>query len=217
MTNIKIISAIIAIIIVVGGGYFFYSDWQTQQLLQQQAEAKAKAEADALAQKQAEEAAIAARTKCTDTDSYTVVTLDRSNLGQDILVKAKAENQECTYDSAQGMFEVKNSDPEYFKYQAANALVTDVGTGPSGRAIRLYDLTDKKLITEKKYFGELSLSSTTLTYMGEAKQKADAKNCKDYKTLTKDGLSAVLTVEKNIDLKTFLVKEGKTTKCIAVQ
>jgi hypothetical protein len=96
-------------------------------------------------------------------------------------------------------------------------LVTDVGTGPSGRSIRLYDLTDKKLITEKKYFGELALDANILTYFGEAKQKADAKNCKEFKDLTKDGGSAVLTVEKKVDLKTFLVKEGKTTKCLAVQ
>jgi hypothetical protein len=213
--NISIITGLLVVLLIGGAGYTYYSDMVAEEELAQE---KAKQEQMAQQQKQAAEAALVARTKCTEGDSYSVTTLDHEgSVGQDIVVKEKATGAPCKYDSAGAVFEIKNTDPEYFKYQAANALVTDLGTGPSGRSIRLYDLGEKKLITEKKYFGELTLSSTTLTYSGEAKQKADAKNCKDFKTLTKDGLSAVLTVEKMVDLKTFLVKEGKTTTCIAAQ
>lgn len=208
MKNIKIISAIIAIIVLVGGGYLVYSDYQAQEAAQQQRDAQAKAQADAAAQQQAAEAALAARTKCVDVDNYSVITLDHDGaVGQDILVKQKQDGAVCKYDATDAVFEVKSADPEYYKFQAANALVTDLGTGPSGRSIRLYDLGDKKMITEKKYFGDLTLVSTTLTYFGEPKQKVTMKNCKD----------GVVAVEKTVDLKTFLVKEGKTTKCVAIQ
>jgi hypothetical protein len=213
--NISTITTLLVLLLIGGTGYTYYSDMVAQEELAQE---KAKQEQMLQAKKQAEEAALSTRTKCVEGDSFSITTLDREgSVGQDIVVKEKGTNATCKYDSVGAVFEIKNTDPEYYKYQAANALVTDLGTGPSGRSIRLYDLTEKKLITEKKYFDELSLASTTLTYFGEAKQKADAKNCKDFKTLTKDGMTAVLTVEKMVDLKTFLVKEGKTTKCIAVQ
>ncbi len=213
--NIIIIISLLVVLLI---GGIVYSDYTNMVEQQKIAEEKAKQERMVLEKQQAEEAAIAAKTKCTDSDKYSIVTVDRSEVvGQDILVKNKVEGEPCKYDNANSVFEIKNADPEYYKFQAANALVTDLGTGPSGRSIRLYDLTEKKLITEKKYFGELTLKASTLTYFGEAKQKADVKNCKDFKTLTKDGLSAVLTVEKNVDLSTFLVKEGKTTKCVAAQ
>ena len=205
MKNIKLILSIIVLVLLAGGGYFAYTLVQQNQQIKEQADLAVKAQQQAMEEKQAADAALASRTKCVPGENFTIVTLDHDNaVGQDILVKQKTDGQACKYEVADGDFEIKNSDPEYYKFQAANALVTDLGTGPTGRSIRLYDLSEKKLITEKKYFGDLSLSGNTLTYFGEAKTKI--KNCK--------GDSAV---EKIVDLKTFLVKEGKTTKCVEAQ
>jgi hypothetical protein len=154
-----------------------------------------------------EEQALQDRTKCSDAEKYFVVALDRDGVpGQDIVLKTKVEGStpECKYVVAEGDFELKNEDPQYFKALGSNALVTDVGTGPSGRSLRIYDLGDKSLVTEKKYFGEFSVADDKLTYFGQAKKAA--KDCKD-----------VSTVEKVVDLKTFLVKETKNTKCVAEQ
>lgn len=218
MKNIKIIIFAVAALLLVGGGYFAIITIQEQEKAAQVAEAKVREEKAALEQKQAVEAALAARTKCTEVGDYFVITLDHENLvGQDILVKNKVENKVCKYEVIEGDFEAKSSDPEYFKAIEVNSLVTDLGTGPSGRSFRLYDLTDKKLVTEKQYFGDVNIANSTLTYFGLAKQKADKKNCKEYEQFVKDGLTPNLVVEKKVDLKTLLVKEGKTTKCVASQ
>lgn len=209
---------VVVLVIIGGGGFFGYTMWEDSQKAKAAAEAKAKADADEFAAQQAEAQALAARTKCNDDSSYHVMTLDHDGApGQDIAVKQKADGQACAYDETEAVFTVKNSDPEYFKAIGGNAMITDVGTGPSGRSFRLYDLGDKKMIVEKKYFGDLSVGSTTLTYQGESKTKATASNCSEYKQFTKDGLTPVLTVEKTIDLKSYSVKEGKTTKCVAAQ
>lgn len=215
--KVKLISLSILAIVLLGGGYFGYTYYDEQMQIKAQKEAAEKAQAQALAQRQAEEAAMAQRTKCAEAGDYFVVTLDHNDApGQDILVKQKADGQACKYEVGGDDFEVKSSDPEYFKAIAGTSMITDLGTGPN-RSFRLYDLKDKKLITEKQYFGDLSIKDTTLTYTGLSKQKADAKTCKEFKQITKDGLTPNLVVEKVIDLKTLLVKEGKTTKCVSSQ
>jgi uncharacterized protein YpmB len=205
--NVILIVATVVILIILGGaGYYGYTVIQEREQAKQMAEEKAKAEAEAAAQQKAEEDALLARTKCVNTDKYSIVTLDHADsaVGQDIVVKPTTDSQDCKYVVNDGDFEIKSADPEYYKFQAANALVTDIGTGPTGRSIRLYDLGEKKLITEKKYFGELTLASSTLKYMGEAKTKI--KSCK-----------GDTVVEKDVDLTTFMVKEGKTSKCVEAQ
>ena len=160
-----------------------------------------------------------ARTKCTDLEKFFVIARDRKDaVGQDIIVKDKGEvANACQYLVAEADFNIQNSDPEYFKTLEKNAMVTDVGTGPSGRSFRLYDMQEKKMLTEKKYFGELTVASGTLSYFGLSKVKADKKNCKDYDNLMKDFSNANLVVKKIIDLETFLVKETKESNCVAEQ
>jgi hypothetical protein len=220
MLNIKTIISIIALVIVAGGAFLGYSAMKANEMARQETEAKAKAEADAIAQQQKEAESLIARTKCTTVGKNFVVTLDRENsVGQDILIKTVGEDDVpmCKYEKAEADFEIKNTDPEYFKALDGKALVTDLGTSPTGRSVRLYDMTDKKLITEKQYFEDLKIASSTLVYLGLAKAKADVKNCKDFKKITDDGFTPTLVVEKTVNLETFLVKEGKTTKCIASQ
>lgn len=218
MKNIKIIIIVVVLVVVLGGGYFVYTVVQDNQKAEEMAAAKVKADQQKEQEILAVEASLKARTKCPTVSGYFVVTLDRDGgVGQDILVKQKTDGQVCTYVVVGEDFEIKNTDPEYFKALGANALVTDIGTGPSGRSFRLYDLTDKKLVTEKQYFGDLKVASTTLTYIGLAKAKADAKNCKDFKKFETDDLTPNLVIEKTIDLKTYSVKEGKTTSCVASQ
>jgi hypothetical protein len=212
MDKIKIILAVVALAML-GGGVYIYSDYLEQKNI---AEARQAAENAEKERKAAEELAFQSRTKCTTSGDYSIITFDRDGqVGQDILVKAKGA--ECKYVASEGDFELKNQDPEYFKALEAKALVTDVGTGPSGRSLRLYDLGDKSLITEKKYFGDMVIKDGTLTYFGESKTKADKKNCSDFAKITEEGFTPVFTVEKIVDLKTFLVKETKNTKCVSVQ
>jgi hypothetical protein len=207
MENVKIILSVLVVVLLGAGGYYGYTVMQAREEVRKVAEAKAQAEKIAIAQQQAAEQSLAARTKCTATDNYSVTTLDHDGaVGQDILVKAKADTSDCKYDAAGAVFEIKNSDPEYFKAQVENSLLTDVGTGPSGRSFRLYDLKDKNMVVEKKYFGELIIASSTLTYFGEPKAKVTLKGCKD-----------VVAVKKTIDLATYSAKETKETKCVATQ
>lgn len=219
MKNIKLILGVVALIVIGSGLYYGYTVMEEKDQQRQQAEAKAKAEKTALEQQQAEAAALAARTKCADGDKYFVVAVDHEGgVGQDIQVKDKsAGTPECKLDGVNSVFEIKNSDPEYFKVQSEDALVTDIGTAPTGRSFRLYDLKDKNMVVEKKYFDELNISTTTLTYFGLSKTKADKKNCADFAQFTKDGLTPNLVVKKTIDLKTYSAKETKETKCVASQ
>jgi hypothetical protein len=216
MNSIKTIVSVVVALLVLGGGVYVYMDMVEQEKI---AEEKKAAEQRAAQEKAAAEQALAARTKCGIFGNYFAVTFDHeSAVGQDILVRDTAGAEAaCTFAVAEGDFSLVNSDPQYLKGVAGKAVVVDVGTGPSGRSLRIYDLTDKSLVTEKQYFGEMKIASTTLTYLGLAKEKASKKNCKEYDELTKDGGTANLVVEKNVNLETYSVKEGKTTKCVGGQ
>jgi hypothetical protein len=215
--NIKTIITVVIAVAILVLGTFVYMDVVEQERL---AEEKKVAEQRARDEEAARQQAIAAKTKCAKYADFFAITFDRDGgVGQDILVKNNKDGVDivCDYSAADGDFELKNSDPQYLKGVAGKAVVTDVGTGPSGRSLRIYDLTDKSLVTEKKYFGEMTIASSTLTYFGLAKEKASKKNCKEYDELTKDGGTANLVVEKNVNLETYSVKEGKTTKCVGGQ
>lgn len=205
MNSIKLILSIVVALAVVGGGAYVYMDMAEQERI---AEEKRVAEQKLRDQQIAAQQALAARTKCGIFGNYFAVTLDHEGaVGQDILVRdTKGTEAACTFSVAEGDFSLVNSDAQYLKGIAGKAVVTDVGTGPSGRSLRIYDMTDKSLVTEKKYFGEMTIASTTLTYFGLA--KSSPKGCKE---------AEVLVVEKNVNLETYSVKEGKTTKCVGEQ
>lgn len=214
--NIIITVIVIVVLGVLADGYYYYSQAQEQQKL---ADQKAKEEQIAEQEKQQADAEAAKLLKCFDTDNYSIVTRDhKDSVGQDVLVKAKGANgTQCVYNPDPSDFDLTNNDPQYYKAQVQNALVTDIGTGPSGRKFRLYDLKDKSLITEKDYYGDLTVASDTLTYFGLSKTKADKKNCKNYADLMKNFNNANLVVKKIVNLQTFLVKETKETNCVANQ
>lgn len=216
MNSIKLIVSIVVALLVIGGGAYVYMDMVEQEKI---AEEKKVAEQKVREEKAAAEQALAARTKCGIFGNYFAVTFDHEDaVGQDILVRDTAGAEAaCQFAPAEGDFSLVNSDAQYLKGIAGKAVVTDVGTGPSGRSLRIYDMADKSLVTEKKYFGEMTIASSTLTYFGLAKEKASKKNCKEYDELTKDGGTANLVVEKNVNLETYSVKEGKTTKCVGEQ
>lgn len=214
--NIIIITIVVILLLLTSGGYFIYTDMQEQQRM---ANEKVKQEQLAIEQKNLAEAEAAKLLKCVDGDDFSVVTRDhKDSVGQDILVKTKgATVNGCVFSPVEGDFDLTNADAQYYKAQVANSLLTDIGTGPSGRKFRLYDLKDKSMITEKDYFGELVVASGTLSYFGLPKTKADKNNCKDFAQFTKDGLTPNLVVKKTIDLLTYSAKEGKETKCVANQ
>ncbi len=211
-TNIAI--AIFALLLVLAGGLYFNSVLEQEKI----ASEKVKQEQLALEARQTQEMAEQKRTKCVELENHTVVTYEHENsVGQDILLKDKGAITGCKYEVVAGDLEIKNQDAEYFKDVQGNALITDVGTGPTGRSFRLYDLNEKKLLTEKKYFDELNIIDSKLEYFGLSKTKADAINCKDYKTFMKEFGNANIAVKKIVDLKTFLVKETRETMCVANQ
>ncbi len=214
--NIITILVAVFVLVIVGGGIYMYMDMAEQEKI---ALEKKQAEERSIAEKLEAEQALAARTKCGIFGNYFAITFDHEDtVGQDILVRDTAGAEvACTFAVAEGDFSLINSDAQYLKGIVGKAVVTDVGTGPSGRSLRIYDMTDKSLVTEKKYFGEMTIASSTLTYFGLAKEKASKKNCKEYDELTKDGGTANLVVEKNVNLETYSVKEGKTTKCVGEQ
>ena len=205
MNSIKLIISIVVAVLVIGGGAYVYMDMVEQEKI---AEEKKVAEQRAAQEKAEAEQALAARIKCGIFGNYFAVTFDHEGaVGQDILVRDTAGAEAaCQFAPAEGDFSLVNSDAQYLKGIAGKAVVTDVGTGPSGRLVRIYDLTDKSLVTEKKYFGEMAIASSTLTYFGLA--KSSPKGCKE---------GEVLVVEKNVNLETYSVKEGKTTKCVGEQ
>lgn len=216
MKIIKIILPILIIIAVAGGLYYYSTILEEEKI----AEEKVKQQQILVEKQQAEELAEQKKLHCTETDKFFLIAKDHEdNVGQDILIKTKDSTvtNTCKYEVAANDFEIKGVDPEYYKALQENALVTDVGTGPSGRSFRLYDMVDKKLVVEKKYFDEMTVEGGLLTYFGLSKTKADKKNCKDFANFTKDGLTPNLVVKKTIDLKTYSVKEGKETKCVASQ
>lgn len=219
MQGIKLIVGVVALVLIAGGGYAGYVAWEEDKKEQEALAEKARQERLAKEMKMAEEAKLASRTKCADAGKYFVISLDREGaVGQDILVKKKTEDQNisCKYEVGEGDFEIKNSDPESAVGLGADAFVTNVDTDSKTKSFRLYDLAEGKKITEKQYFGELNLSSTTLVYTGLAKEKASSKNCKEFKKFTDEKLTPTLVVDKTIDLKTYLVKDAKSNKCIGV-
>ena len=160
---------------------------------------------------EAVEAAEQAKLKCVEAGNYYVITKDHDgNVGEDILVKTKQDGvtNDCKYVATDSDFEIKGSDAVYFKDIKANAMVVDIGTGPSGRSFKIYDLKDKNVVTEKAYFEDFTITDNVLTYFGLSKNKADAKKCKGEETYV---------VKKTIDLKTYSAKESKETKCVATQ
>ncbi len=216
----KILKILIPVVVVGGlavGGYLYYQADQEQKAA---AEMKAK-EQLAMEQKiQAEAEAEQKRLTCTDSTDYYVISRDRDGgVGEDILVKTKIEGfvANCKYEVADGDFEVKNSDPEYFKTIQGNLVITDIGTGPSGRGFRVYDITKKEKAFGQNYFGEINIGSSTVSYLAKSNIKADAKNCKDYKTFMKDFGNAVIVTGLTLDLETLKTKDDKKTSCLAVQ
>lgn len=205
----------------IGSGIYFFTVAEQERLEQ---ENKAREERAALerqvAEQKAQQEAEQKRLACVENTKYYAITKDHAeSAGEDILVKTKTEGvtYECKYEVAEGDFEIKGEEAIYLKNLEGGALITDIGTGPSGRKLRIYDLVSKKQITEKEYFEEFTVASNTLTYLGLAKNKADKKNCKEFDTLMKDFGNANLVENKIVDLKTYLVKVDKTTKCVARQ
>lgn len=155
--------------------------------------------------------------KCLEGAGFKVAYRERTQaVGSDIVVHS-GPSAACSLKTAGG-FKVGGADDAFYvKGLAGNVLVLDAGTGPD-RQLRLYDLSGRRTLLTTDYDDDqkLDVKPDAVTFW-EVGGKADASNCKDFASITANGLEPALTRQVTVRLPGLERSASGPARCIARQ
>jgi hypothetical protein len=144
--------------------------------------------------------------ECHDSPNYMVLQKSLADsVGSNILIKYKtspSQNFPCTYAVAQGDFELKNVEAEYFLAFTDTFLVLDQGTAPEPRGLIVYDLNSRAITFTDSYAKPVTVTGDSITYFSVTTQKPTLINCPGLNEYTTNGLGAVIMGKVRVDLTT---------------
>lgn len=159
--------------------------------------------------------------ECHDSERHLFIQKDlKDSVGSDILVKYKStadQNIPCAYTVADGDFEIKNTQAEYFLAFTDNYLVLDSGTAPPPRGLIVYDLRSRKQVFTDMYTKPVAVAGDTITYLSKTAEKPTSKNCPELSQFTQNGLGAVMMTRVSVDLATLKRTILGPSQCMATQ
>lgn len=107
---------------------------------------------------------------------------------------------------------------KWFSGISGDHALVDIGTGPSGRVLVVYDLKHKKVGFKGGYFGEPSISNGMLVFDRMVSEKeAGNINCPEKEEWKKQQLGIGYGQRVEYDLQTGAANNKQEFKCYAVQ
>ncbi len=110
--------------------------------------------------------------------------------------------------------------PETFLALNNNFLITDSGTGPSGRILAVYNLkipTNKPVFTDYYSIPVDSDQDNVITYWTGSEKMATAQNCPEYEPHTQNDLGGEINEEVSLNLTTLVKQSLGPIRCNPVQ
>ncbi|QTL03311.1 hypothetical protein J5J86_21625 [Aquabacter sp. L1I39] len=157
------------------------------------------------------------RPKCLEGAGFKVAYRERTqSVGSDIVVHS-GPSATCTLKTAGGFRVGGADDAFYVKGLAGAVLVLDAGTGPD-RQVRLYDLATRRTLLTSDYDDDqpLTITPQSVTFW-EVGGTADASNCKDFASITANGLAPALARQVTVRLPGLARSASGPERCIARQ
>lgn len=155
---------------------------------------------------------------CHDTSDYRVIEAPTENVGTHFLIKYKtvtSPDPECRYVVADGDFELRNEDAEYFLGLTGDLLILDSGTGPEPRGLIIWNLHTRTKVYSGRY-ADASLEASAMTFWIESGAATDA-NCPEAAEWRTSGLGAVIETRVRLDFGDFKLTRSSATRCQARQ
>jgi hypothetical protein len=127
------------------------------------------------------------------------------------------QNFECEY-------EVEENDSEFFLSPIENIvdfegsfMITDAGTGPCPRGLRVYDLTMNKVVLDDGYSSPLVVEDAKVSYWSPSKIEPTIENCPEMVEYSKASLGSGIESHVIFDLDTLVLTHLGEYRCTARQ
>ena len=156
--------------------------------------------------------------RCFQYPKYTVSTTTGSNTPIQIITVRPASipcQQIAAHHKDQPLFVIKN-EYEFFLGLAGNVLITDSGSGPDGRILRLYNINKRSPFLQFEDYADdpkdLAVKNNKLTLWYKTSY-ATKTNCRQYKQWTTQGFGAVIERQVSVDLDSHRVVDTTRRRC----
>lgn len=156
---------------------------------------------------------------CYQNEKYFIALKDRQSENSQILVKLKTK--ENSYNNC--LYNLEKTDYEIIEWTTMvlglenNYLLTDAGTGPGIRELKIYDLDKKIKIYDDYYDRPIKISNNTISYWEAKSDIANKTNCSNLAENENYGFQSIIETYIKLDLITLKKELLGEDRCIGGQ